>query len=137
MLAMASFRVGQAARLLGVSVDTVRRHIDAGRLASQRTDGGQRLVDGADLARLAAATPPAAEPGSVGARSPRNRLTGLVTGVTRDGVMAQVELQAGPHRIVSLMSREAAEELGLEPGMLAVASVKATMVGIDLPAADT
>jgi molybdopterin-binding protein len=129
---MAEFRMGQAAELLGVSVDTVRRWADEGRLATRRTDGGQRLVDGAGLARLAQevaaapATPPVAE-------SARNHFPGLVTKVVKDKVMAQVEIQAGPYRVVSLMSREAADELALAPGVLAVASVKSTNVVVEVP----
>lgn len=131
---MASFRIGQAAELLGVSVDTVRRWADAGRLATSRTEGGQRMVEGADLARLAAEAEPAPGPRTVGSQSARNRLPGIITKVTRGDVMAQVELRVGRHRVVSLLSREAADELGLEPGMVAVASVKATTVVIELPA---
>ncbi|MGH9180043.1 MAG: TOBE domain-containing protein [Acidimicrobiales bacterium] len=131
---MASFRMGQAAELLGVSVDTVRRWADAGRLAITRTEGGHRLVDGADLARLATEEEPAPGPRGVGRQSARNRLPGIVTKVTRGDVMAQVELRVGRHRVVSLLSREAADELGLAPGMMAVAAVKATTVVIELPA---
>ena len=130
---MASFRIGQAAELLGVSVDTVRRWADAGRLATTRSEGGHRMVDGADLARLAAEEPPAPGPRPAGRQSARNRLPGIVTKVTRGDVMAQVELRVGRHRVVSLLSREAADELDLEPGMMAVASVKATTVVVELP----
>ncbi len=128
------YRVGQAAELLGVSVDTVRRWADEGRLGTVRTSGGQRMVDGEDLARLArevAETP--AEPEAIVGRSARNRFAGIVTRVLADTVAAQVEIQAGPHRIVSLMTREAVDELGLRPGMLAVASVKSTSVVIEVP----
>lgn len=131
---MTSFRIGQAAELLGVSVDTVRRWADGGRLATTRTEGGQRLVEGADLARLAAEVTPAPGPRAVGGQSARNRLPGIITKVTRGDVMAQVELRVGRHRIVSLLSTEAADELGLEPGTVAVAAVKATTVVIELPA---
>ena len=131
---MASYRLGRAAELLGVSVDTVRRWADSGRIATKRTRGGHRTVDGAELARLATEFAEAHEPESISARSARNRFPGIVTGVIKDGVMAQVEMRAGPHRVVSLMSREAAEELGLEPGVLAVAAVKATNVVVELPA---
>lgn len=92
------------------------------------------MVSGADLARLATELADTPEPDIVAARSARNRFPGIVTNVLRDTVMAQVEIQAGPHRIVSLMSREAADELGLEPGVLAVAAVKATNVVVELPA---
>lgn len=132
---MARLKPGQVAELVGVSVDTVRRWTDDGQLASTRSRGGQRLIDGADLARFLreqAAGDPATD--TVVARSARNRFSGIVTAVRKDGVMAQVDIQAGPHRVVSLMSREAVDELGLEPGVLAVASVKATVVVIELPA---
>jgi molybdopterin-binding protein len=125
--------MGEAAALLGVSVDTVRRWADDERLATTRTEGGHRMVDGADLARLATELADAPEPGVIAGASARNRLTGLVTRVQRDGVMAQVDIQAGPFRLVSLMSREAADELGLEPGVVAVASVKATNVVVEVP----
>ena len=130
---MHDFRMGEAAALLGVSVDTVRRWADDGRLTTHRTEGGHRLVDAADLARLATEMAEAPEPGITAGASARNRLTGLVTRVVRDGVMAQVDLQAGPFRVVSLMSREAADELGLEPGVVAVASIKATNVVVEVP----
>lgn len=131
---MPSFRISEVAELLGVSDDTVRRWIDAGRLPVAPGDG-PRAVDGAALAEFVQQRPA----GERLTRSPvlgasaRNRLVGLVTKVTRDTVMAQVDIQAGPFRIVSLMSREAADELGLEPGSLAVASVKATNVVVEVP----
>jgi molybdopterin-binding protein len=131
---MSQFRMGQAAQLLGVSVDTVRRWADEGKLTTRRSGGGHRLVDGASLARLAVATGASPEPGAIVGQSARNRFTGLVTRVVRDKVAAQVEIQAGPHRVVSLMTREAADELGLAPGVLAVAAVKATSVVVELPA---
>jgi molybdopterin-binding protein len=130
---MTSYRIGQVAELLGVSVDTVRRWADAGRIATRRSPGGQRLVDGADLARFLRASAPPAEGETFGAQSARNRFPGVVTRVVKDRVAAQVELQAGPHRVVSLMTREAADELALAPGMLAVAAVKATNVVVELP----
>lgn len=129
------FRFREAAELLGVSDDTLRRWADAGRFPST-TDGGRRAINGADLARFAAelaATAERPEPPPVVAESARNRFTGLVIKVLRDTVMAQVEIQAGPHRIVSLMSREAADELKLQPGVLAVASIKSTNVVIEVP----
>ena len=131
---MTSYRLGRAAELLGVSVDTLRRWADAGRITTQRTPGGHRTVEGPELARLATEFAEAHEPEFIAARSARNRLPGIVTNVIKDGVMAQVEMRAGPHRVVSLMSSEAADELGLEPGVLAVAVVKATNVIIELPA---
>ena len=126
MSAKATFKVGEAASLLGVSDDTVRRWAESGRLT---LSGTPATIDGVELAALAVELGAEAQSSTASAR---NRLTGIVTKVTRDTVMAQVELQAGPFRIVSLISREAADELGLEPGVLAVASVKATAVGIEL-----
>jgi len=132
------FRVTEAAALLGVSDDTIRRWADGGRLTLAKGPTGRSTVDGAELAALAqelAAESALATAFPAHKASARNRLTGIVTKVTKDGVMAQVEIQAGPFRIVSLMSREAADELELEPGSLAVASVKATTVVIELGAA--
>jgi molybdopterin-binding protein len=128
---MTQFRATEAAALLGVSDDTIRRWIDAGRLPAVRDSAGRWIVGGRDLAEFARdnATPPTVE--SEVLSSSRNRLPGLVTKVVRDGVMAQVEIQAGPFRLVSLMTREAADELGLEPGALAVASVKSTNVVVE------
>jgi len=123
----------EAAELLGVSDDTVRRWIDSGRLPAHREAGGPAQVDGADLARVASGLHEPPEPGATRNTSARNRLTGIVTGVVRDTVMAQVEIQAGPHRVVSLMSREAADELQLEPGVLAIAAIKSTNVVVELP----
>lgn len=134
---MPTYRVREAADLLGVSDDTLRRWCDSGRLASSDDGAGRRVVDGAVLAAFArerAAEPsPSPAVGPIVGASARNRFTGLVTRVVTDAVMAQVELQAGPHRVVSLLSREAVEELGLEPGVLAVASVKATSVVLEVP----
>jgi molybdopterin-binding protein len=131
---VSEFRIGQAAELLGVSPDTVRRWTDEGRLETRRTGGGHRVVDGADLAAFAASAAEAPELGAIVGQSARNRFPGLVTRVLKNEVTAQVEIQAGPHRVVSLMTREAADELGLEPGVLAVAAVKATVVVVELPA---
>lgn len=131
---MAYFRVSEAAALLGVSDDTVRRNIDAGKLPSRRDDSNRLVIDGVALAEFARSTArPAQDPSGV-ERSARNRMVGLVTAVTADRVMAQVEIQCGPHRIVSLISTEAANELGLEPGVLAVAVVKSTNVVVERPA---
>jgi molybdopterin-binding protein len=127
-----TYRIADAAELLGVSDDTVRRWIDSGRLPASRARGGPAVVDGVDLARLATRLREAPEPGATPS-SARNRLTGIVTNVVKDTVMAQVEIQAGPFRVVSLMSREAADELGLEVGVRAVATVKATQVSVDVP----
>jgi molybdopterin-binding protein len=127
-----TFTVSQVAELLGVSPDTVRRWVDTGQLPADRTAGGRRRVDGSALARFSVerATNPSLLPV---AQSARNHFPGLVTKVTKDKVMAQVEIQAGPYRVVSLMSREAADELKLAPGVLAVASVKSTNVVIEVP----
>ena len=130
---MPSYRIGQVAELLGVSVDTVRRWVDTGRLGAMRTGGGQRLVDGAALAEFMTGLRQLPEPDEVVAQSARNRFPGIVTRVVKDEIVAKVELQAGPHRVVSLMTREAADELQLAPGVLAVAAVKATNVVIELP----
>ncbi len=132
---MATYRIKQAAELLGVSDDTVRRWADSGRLRTTTQDSRQ-VVDGEELASLAQELASAGEhphPGPVVQASARNRFVGLVTRVVRDTVMAQVEIQAGPHRVVSLMSREAADELELEPGVLAIAAVKSTNVVVELP----
>jgi molybdopterin-binding protein len=126
------YRIAEAAALLGVSDDTVRRWIESSRLVARREGGGPAVIDGADLARLATQLREPPEPGATPS-SARNRLTGIVTRVVRDAVMAQVEIQAGPFRVVSLMSREAADELGLEVGVRAVATVKATQVSVDVP----
>jgi molybdopterin-binding protein len=132
---MASYKIGDVAELLGVSVDSVRRLTDSGRLATVRTAGGQRVVDGRQLARFMAKTPADVKPETTVSRSARNHFQGIVTRVVKDRVMAQVELQAGPYRLVSLISREAADELGLVPGVRAVAVVKATNVMVELPQA--
>ncbi|GAB3463369.1 helix-turn-helix transcriptional regulator [Streptomonospora sediminis] len=123
------FRISEVAGLVGVSGDTVRRWIDSGRLPAARDTHGHRTVGGADLAEFLRAEPeddPARRSSSA-----RNRFRGLVTDVRRDTVMAQVEIQAGPHRVVSLMSREAADELGLEVGSVAAAIVKSTNVIVE------
>lgn len=125
---MPSYRLGEAAAVLGVSVDTLRRWVDAGKVTAERTTGGQRMVDGFSLAQFASGLAP---PHHASERSARNRILGIVTRVTRDGVMAQVEMQAGPHRLVSLMTREAADELSLAPGVVAFASIKSTSVVVE------
>ncbi len=131
-----TYRVGEVAELLGVSTDTVRRWADSGRLRMARRAGGQRLIDGPDLARfLTQATPPPESEFNV-AESARNRFPGIVTKVEKEGLVAVVHLQAGPHRVVSLMTREAAEELELEPGDLAVGVVKSTNVVVEVPRAE-
>jgi len=127
------FRIGQAADLLGVSVDRVRRWADDGRLPTTRTSGKHRVIAGADLAAFAVELAASEDDDGGVAQSARNRFTGLVTKVTKNDVMAQVEMQAGPHRIVSLISREAADDLGLEPGVLTTAVVKSTNVVVQRP----
>jgi molybdopterin-binding protein len=131
---MNTFRVAEAAELLGVSDDTMRRWIDAGRVPSTRHDG-RTVVRGTDLAALAEslADQPDREATRAASVSARNRLAGIVTKVTKDTVMAQVEMICGPYRMVSLMSSEAAQELGLEPGVRAIASVKSTNVVVERP----
>jgi molybdopterin-binding protein len=127
------FLVSEAASLVGVSDDTIRRWADSGRLNLAKGDNGRLLVDGAQLAGLLKSIAAETDSSSPSRVSTRNRLTGIVTAVTKDTVMAQVELQAGPFRIVSLISREAVDELGLDVGTVATASVKATSVSIALP----
>jgi molybdopterin-binding protein len=127
-------RIGEAAEVLGVSVDTVRRWAAAGTLPTTRSTGGQRLVAVADVRRLAAARRRSVPERPIAAQSARNRFPGVVTRVEADRVAAVVEVQAGPHRLVSLLTAEAVRELGLAPGVPVVAVVKATNVMIDLPA---
>ncbi|MBB1256080.1 TOBE domain-containing protein [Streptomyces alkaliterrae] len=130
---MQSYTIGQAARLLGVSPDTARRWADAGRVPTHRDESGRRMIDGRHLAAFAV------EVGQQGGAaedaepytSARNAFPGIVTAVKLGDVAAQVEIQAGPHRLVSLLTREAVEELGLEVGMRATARVKSTNVHID------
>jgi molybdopterin-binding protein len=133
MRGMPRLRISEAADLLGVSDDTVRRWVDQGRLPSVQGDNNRMAVDGRELAAFVQRLAESPERGTTVAASARNRMRGIVTNVTKDGVMAQVEMQAGPFRIVSLMSREAADELALEPGSIAVASIKATNVIIEIP----
>lgn len=130
---MSQIRIRDAAAFLGVSDDTVRRWIDLGVLESVKDASGRSVIDAlavALLARKNAVLP--VDPSEIG-RSARNRLVGVVTDVRTDTVMAQVELQCGPHRIVSLMSSDAVHELGLVPGSIAIAVVKATTVIIETP----
>ncbi|MBO0850448.1 MAG: helix-turn-helix transcriptional regulator [Pseudonocardia sp.] len=130
---MPQFRIAEAARLLGVSDDTVRRWVEAGTLPVQTDASNRKVIDGARLAEFARAQAHAAPDPSTVARSARNRLVGLVTEIVSDRVMSQVELQCGPHRVVSLMSTEAVKDLGLQPGSLAVAVIKSTHVVVETP----
>jgi molybdopterin-binding protein len=128
-------RIGRAAEMLGVTVDTVRRWADAGRLRTVRSVGGQRLVPVAEVTRLIGERRSTSSDRPIVAQSARNRFAGIVTRVEKDKVAAVVEILAGPHRLVSLMTAEAVDELGLEPGDEAVAVVKATNVIVEVPAA--
>jgi molybdopterin-binding protein len=125
------YRISQAAELLGVSDDTVRRWVSDGILPATKDAAGRQAIDGVDLARHAKqiASPP--DDKTAVQRSARNHFVGLVTDIVMDAVMAQVELQCGPYRVVSLMSAEAVRDLGLEVGSRAVAVVKATMVVVE------
>ncbi|MEV5885980.1 helix-turn-helix transcriptional regulator [Streptomyces sp. NPDC052020] len=130
---MQSYTIGQAARLLGVSPDTARRWADAGRITTHRDESGRRLVDGRDLAAFSVelARSGDGKEDVVSHTSVRNAFPGIVTAIKLGDIAAQVEIQAGPHRLVSLLTREAVEELGLEVGMEATARVKSTNVHID------
>jgi molybdopterin-binding protein len=126
-------RVGQAAEMLGVSVETLRRWETAGRLTMERSEGGQRLVDIVEVARVLDHRRRAATDRPIVAQSARNRFPGVITRVERDGVAAVVEVIAGPHRLVSLMTAEAVEELDLKVGDEAVCVVKSTNVIVEIP----
>ncbi len=130
---MAQIRISQAAALLNVSDDTVRRWVDGGRLSAQKNASGITVVNGTELAELAVSI--ASDPGAIddrtGLRSARNHLTGLVVSIKHGDVLCQVELQCGPFRVVSVITRDAVEELGLEPGSAATALVKSTDVQIE------
>ncbi|GED99935.1 MerR family transcriptional regulator [Gordonia spumicola] len=128
---MTAYRVREAAELVGVSDDTFRRWIDQGRIAAARDHTGRTVVDGGDLARLLETDDSAAADPIQRSTSARNRFVGIVTRIHSDPVMSQVELRSGPHRVVSLMSTEAVEELGLVVGSQATATVKATAVVVE------
>ena len=126
-----SYRIGEAAKLVGVRVETLRRWERDGKIRTSRTAGGQREVPATEVARLLAErrsteTAPAHT-------SRRNAFPGVITKVTKDKISALVEIQAGPHRVLSLITREAADDLGLKPGIEAVATVKATSVMVEVP----
>lgn len=125
-----TYRIGEAAAALGVRVETLRRWERDGKLSTTRTEGGQRVVPASEVARLLTErrqTQPIAQ------ASQRNRFMGVITEVKRDKLAATVEIQAGPHRILAFITREAVDQMGLKPGMEAVAAVKATNVTIELP----
>ena len=125
-----TYRIGEAAEILGVRVETLRRWERGGKLKTHRSAGGQRLVPTTEVARLLAADR-SQEP--IAAGSARNRFHGVITEIKRDKLAATVEIQAGPHRILAFITREAVDQLGLKPGMEAVATVKATSVMVNLP----
>jgi molybdopterin-binding protein len=129
---MNKYGVGDAAIVLGVSTDTVRRWVDAGRIKATRTPGGRRQIDGVALARFAQSFNSVSDSGQLGRESARNRFAGIVTNIIKDKVMAQVEIQSGPFRIVALISREAVDDLGLAPGVMVDAVVKSTNVHVEL-----
>ena len=129
--AMRVLRLGEAAEILGMTVATLRRQVDDGAVPSHRTKGGHRVIDATEVARLAASLAHAHPHEPIHPASARNRFRGIVTALTKDVVAAKVEIQAGQHRIVSMTTREAVDELGLEPGMVVVASVKATNVVVE------
>ena len=128
-----SLRIGDAAEMLGVSVETVRRWSRDGRLGAVRTSGGQRLVSREDVARLMSERRRGSADRPIVAQSARNRFPGVITRVEKDKIAAVVEVQAGPHRLVSLMTAEAVDELGLKVGDEAVCVVKATNVIVEIP----
>jgi molybdopterin-binding protein len=130
---MAQYRPGQLVDLLGVSADTVRRWCDEGRLETVRSEGGHRMVDGASLARFVRDQQEAYAPDQLLSQSARNRFKGVVTRVERDTLTAIIEIRAGRFRIVSLLTREAADDLRLEEGDLATAVVKSTSVMVEVP----
>lgn len=127
---MQSYTIGQAARLLGVSPDTARRWADAGRVATHRDESGRRVIDGKSLAAFSVDLAQDDDE-DTSYTSARNAFPGIVTGIELGDIAAQVTIQAGPHRLVSLLTREAVEELGLDVGMRATARVKSTSVHID------
>ena len=125
-----SYRIGEAAKALGVRVETLRRWERDGKLSTRRTDGGQRVVAASEVARLLAERH-GQQP--IAAGSARNRFPGVITEIKRDALSATVEIQAGPHRVLAFITREAADQMKLEVGMHAIATVKATSVMVDLP----
>jgi molybdopterin-binding protein len=128
---MHTYRIGEAAALMGVSADTLRRWVDSGRLRAERDGQGRRIIPGPDLAAFAREVHRAEQTQANTGSSARNRFAGIVTQVILGDVSAQVEIQAGPFRVVSIISRESAEELKLEPGVPAVAVIKSTNVVVE------
>jgi molybdopterin-binding protein len=126
-------RVGQAAEMLGVTVETVRRWETEGRLRLERSSGGQRLVPIAEVTRLLAERRRSGSDRPIAGGSARNRFPGIVTRIQRDSLVALVEILAGPHRVVSLMTTEAVDELGLAVGHEAIGVVKSTSVIVEIP----
>ncbi len=124
-----TYRIGEAAQILGVRVETLRRWERDGKLTTTRTSGGQRSVPAAEVARLLSER---RERPKVTAGSVRNRFPGVVTEIKRDKLAATVEILSGPHRILAFVTREGVDETGLEPGMHAVATVKATNVMVEV-----
>ncbi len=129
---MPLYRIGQLADILGVSTDTVRRWCDEGLMETERSEGGHRMVDGRELARFVRDQDESSLPEELASRSARNRLSGVVTRVERDKLTAVIELRAGRFRIISLLTREAADDLDLEEGDLATAVVKSTSVMMEV-----
>jgi molybdopterin-binding protein len=125
-----SYRIGEAAKTLGVRVETLRRWENEGKLRVERTAGGQRLVPASEVARLLTERQ---ERRPIAAGSARNRFPGVITEIKTDELSATVEIQAGPHRVLAFITREAVDQLGLQVGMEAVATVKATSVMVNLP----
>ncbi|QZY52832.1 TOBE domain-containing protein [Leucobacter tenebrionis] len=133
---MTRYRVREAAQLIGVSDDTIRRWVTQGLLDADTDEAGLQVIEGVSLAERAKQLAPETDDAGPVLRSARNRFTGIVTRVEADGVVAVVEAQCGPHRLVSIMTREAVEELGLDVGSRATAIVKATNVIIETPRRD-
>jgi molybdopterin-binding protein len=126
-----AYRIGEAAKALGVRVETLRRWERDGKLTTRRTEGGQRVIAAGEVARLLAERH-GQRP--IAAGSARNQFPGVITEIRLDALSATVEIQAGPHRVLAFITREAVDQMGLEVGMQAVATVKATSVMVDLPA---
>jgi len=131
--AQSALRIGQAAEILGVSVDTIRRWAADSTLKTKRSGGGQRLISAAEVSRMLGARRKSVPERSISAQSARNRLPGVVTKIVADRVAATVEVQAGPYRLLSLLTAEAVRELKLKPGDQVICVVKATTVIVEVP----